>query len=66
MIINFNGYLLDVMQVFVIYPVMFFLVLLSFALVGGFVWVCLTPGGDPVGTVVRLYGSGRSKKEFVR
>jgi hypothetical protein len=66
MIINLNGYLLDVMQVFVIYPVMFFLVLLSFALVGGFVWVCLTRGGDPVGSVVRIYGSGRRKKAFVR
>jgi hypothetical protein len=48
MIISFGNYILNINQMFIIYPVMFCLILASFGAVVGFIWVCLTPGGDPV------------------
>jgi len=65
MIINVGGYLIDVMQVLIIYPMMFFLILIGFAAIAGFTWVCLTsgicltPGGDPVFSIPRILSSRR-------
>lgn len=67
MIISIGGFLIDVMQVLIIYPVLFFLILIGFAALAGFTWVCLTPGvclthgGDHVFTIPRILSSSRRK-----
>jgi hypothetical protein len=58
MIISFGNYILDINQVFIIYPVMFCLILASVGAVAGFIWVCLTPGGDPIFSIPRINRSG--------
>jgi hypothetical protein len=58
MIINFGKYIIDVTQVFIIYPVMICLIFASLAAVAGFIWICLTPGGDPVFSIPRIHRSG--------
>ena len=59
MIINFGDYVINLKEAFIIYPVMFCLILASVAALAGFIWVCLTPGGDPLSTITNLLCSRR-------
>jgi hypothetical protein len=59
MVINLGDFIIAVKPVFIIYPVMFCLFLISIAAVVGFIWVCLTPGGDPLFNIPRIQRSGR-------
>ena len=63
MVINLGDFLIAVKPVFIIYPVMFCLFLISIAAVVGFIWVCLTPGGDPLFNIPRIQ---RSEKREAR
>jgi hypothetical protein len=65
MIISVGGFLIDVMQVFIIYPILFFLILIGFFAIAGFTWVCLTPGGHPVFSIPRSILSSRIKNTKV-
>jgi hypothetical protein len=62
MIISFGNFFINSMQPFLIYSVMFFLILASAAAIAVFVWVCLTPGGDPVFNIPRISSRGRNEK----
>jgi hypothetical protein len=59
MVINLGAFIIAVKPVFIIYPVMFCLFLISIAAVVGFIWVCLTPGGDPLFNIPRIQRSGK-------
>lgn len=62
MIISFGDYTIDVTPAFIIYPVMFSLILIGFAASIGFIWVCLSPGGDPLFSVPPARRSGSAEK----
>jgi hypothetical protein len=57
MTICLGDFIIYINHMFIIYPVMFFLILISFATIGGFIWICLTPGGDPVFSIPRIQHS---------
>jgi hypothetical protein len=51
MIINIGDFLITIKPVYIIYPVLFCLIVCTVAAIAGYIWVCLTPGGDPLFTL---------------
>ena len=60
MIISFGDFTIHITPTIIIYPIMLCLILIGVAAIVGFLWVCLTPAGDPLFNIPKTRRGART------